>query len=99
MADHGFLEKRFIKQDSFVWRRIAGEFILVPIGSNAGEMGSVYTLNEVGALIWELMNEETSVEKIRNVIVREYDVAESEAGNDIVELLQQLERIGAIREV
>jgi hypothetical protein len=43
------LGKQFKKNESFVFRRIQDEAILVPIKNNVGDMGFIYNLNEVGA--------------------------------------------------
>ena len=42
-------------------RQIAGEYILVPIRQSAGEVESIYTLNEVGTRIWELLDGQRSL--------------------------------------
>jgi hypothetical protein len=93
------MRKCFAKSDSIVSRRIAGEFILVPIRKRGEDVDSIYTLNEVGARIWELLDGERSVENIRDQIAAEYDVTPEEAEQDIAELLLQFESVGALKEV
>ena len=51
-----FLEQRYRKDESVVSRKIADEVILVPIRKNVGDLESIYTLDEVGARIWELID-------------------------------------------
>jgi len=93
-----FLEKVYKKSDSIVSRKIADEFILVPIRQNVGDLESIYTLNESAARIWELIDGEISVEEIREKIVDEFEVTPEEAEKDLMEHLQQLEGISAIIE-
>ncbi|MFZ6016559.1 MAG: PqqD family protein [Nitrospirota bacterium] len=50
------LEKVYKKSDSIVFRKIADEFILVPIRQKVVDLKSIYTLNEVSAFIWELID-------------------------------------------
>jgi len=95
--DSAYLERRFAKDPSIVARKIADEFILVPIRRKAGDLESIYTLNEVAARIWELVDGQKRVHDIRDVIVEEFEVGPEQAEADLVELLQQLEQVGAVR--
>jgi len=91
-----FLDKVYTKSDSIVSRKIADEFILVPIRQNVGDLESIYTLNETAARIWELIDGKIKVGKIKEKIVEEFEVTPEEAEKDIVEHLMQLEEIKAI---
>lgn len=93
------LEGLFQKDSSIVSRRIADEVILVPIRRKAGEIECLYALNEVGARIWELIDGRRSLKALRDAIVEEFEVSESEAQEDLTVLVEQLKEIGAIREV
>ena len=93
-----FLDKVYTKSDSIVSRKIADEFILVPIRQNVGDLESIYTLNETGARIWELIDGKKKVNDIKDMIVDEFEVTPEEAEKDILEHLGQLEEIKAIIE-
>ncbi len=99
MESKDYLGKRFAKTESIVSRRIGDEFIMVPIRRKAGEVESVYTLNEVAARIWELTDGSRSVEQVRDAIVDEFEVTPEEAQDDLVELFLQLTEIGALQEI
>ena len=91
-----FLDKVYSKSDSIVFRKIADEFILVPIRQNVGDLESIYTLNETGARIWELIDGKIKVKEIKEKLIEEFEVSPEEAEKDIVEHLMQLEEIKAI---
>ena len=91
-----YLDKVYSKSDSIVSRKIADEFILVPIRQNVGDMESIYTLNETGARIWELIDGKIKVREIKEKLIEEFEVAPEEVEKDIVEHLMQLEEIKAI---
>lgn len=93
-----FLDKIYKKSEFIVSRKIADEYILVPIRKNVGDLESIYTLNEVGARIWELMDGKTKIGDIKERLVEEHDVTPEEAEKDILEYMQQLEEIKAIIE-
>lgn len=93
------LEGLFQKDPSIVSRKIVDEVILVPIRRKAEEIECLYALNEVGARIWELLDGQRSLKVLRDAIVEEFDVNESEAQEDLTVLIEQLKEIGAVQEV
>jgi hypothetical protein len=94
----GFLEKVYKKSESIVSRRIGDEYILVPIRQDVGDLESIYTLNETGALIWELIDGKLKVGEIKESLLDAFEVEPEEAEKDLKEHLQQLEGIKAIIE-
>ncbi len=92
------LDRLFRKDSSMVSRKIADEFILVPIRRKLGEVEALYTLNEVGGRIWELLDGQRSLRVLRDSLVEEFDVSETQAQADLTELIEQLQGIGAIQE-
>ena len=50
--------------NEFIMREIAGEYVLVPIGKRALTFQGLVTMNEVGALIWEMMEKESDIDQI-----------------------------------
>lgn len=93
-----FLEKIYKKSDSIVSRKIADEFILVPIRQNVGDLESISTLNEVAARIWELIDGKMKAREIKDKIVEEFEVTPQQAEKDLIEYLHQLKEIEAIIE-
>lgn len=93
------LDKIYRQDPSIVSRNIAGEMILVPIRHNVGDLESIYTLNETAARIWELFDGENTLGVVRDAIVTEFDVEADVAEQDILELIAQLESIGAVQAV
>lgn len=86
-----YLEKCPKKDPNTVSRKIADEVILVPIRYNVGDLESIYTLNEVGAFIWELIDGNRKVKEIQVMIVDEFEVSPQQAETDLIEYIQQLE--------
>ncbi len=90
------LDKVYKKSDSIVFRKIADEFILVPIRQIVGDLESISTLNEVAARIWELIDGKMKVREIKDKIVEEFEVTPQKAEKDLIEYLKQLKKISAI---
>jgi len=90
-------QKKYKRNENFVYRKIQDETILVPIKDNVGDMGSIYNLNEVGAFIWEHLDGKKTLLDIRNMIIEEFEVSPKEAEEDLVAFVSQLKEIEAIR--
>ena len=91
------LDKSFVKDDNLMARNIAGETLIVPIRNSIGDLNSIYTLNEVGARVWQMIDGRTPVQEIVGAISREYDVTIDEAAVDVVELLDSMTEAGLVR--
>ena len=81
-----------------VFRKIGDELILVPIRQNAGDLDSIYTLNETAAYVWDLIDGQTTVGEIKEKILEEFDVTSEDAERDLQEHLLQLMTLKAIME-
>ncbi len=86
------------KDSSMVARAVAGETILVPIRQNVGDLQCMYTLNDVGSRIWELLDGGITVEEIVSTLTKEYEVETPQAKVDVDEFLAQMKEIGAVVE-
>ncbi len=82
---------------TFVTRRIADETIIVPVVGGVGDLDAIFTLNEVGSLVWQLVDTPTTVHAIVEEIARTFDVPPDQAERDVVEFLGKLEEAGLIR--
>ncbi len=93
------LERLFQKDSSIVSRKIADEVILVPVSQKLGDVDCIYTLNDVAAHIWELIDGKRSLKSLRDSMVEAFQVQDSEAQEDLIMLIEQLKEVGAIQEV
>ena len=91
------LDKCFAKENDLVTRDVAGESIIVPIKGHVGDLEGVFTLSEVGAMIWQLMDGQTTGRQLAEAVRDEYNVEATEAEKDVVDFLRSLEDAGLIR--
>ena len=89
-------EQTYKRNENFVFRQIENETILVPIKDNVGDMNCIYNLNEVGAFIWQNIKCRHSVADLKNMILSEFEVTESQAEADLDEFVKDLKDIEAI---
>ena len=89
------LDQCYRRDENFVFRCIENETILVPIKDNVGDMGSIYNLNEIGALIWEQLDGRRKLETLKENILAAYDVSSREAEADLRAFMSDLIEIEA----
>ena len=89
------------KNKEFIVRNIADETVLVPVGETTQDFNGMITLSEVGAFIWEHIEEAPDFQSLVrlilnelsetiNKILNEYDVDEQTAATDAAAFLNQL---------
>jgi len=81
---------RYKRNQDVVSRNIEGELVIVPIRSGVGDLNSLYTLNAVGSVLWEFMNEGHTVPEMVERVCREFEVTEAQAHPDIETFLDSL---------
>jgi len=81
---------RFIRNREVVSRQIEGELIIVPIRHGVGDLNSLYTLNQVGVVLWDFMQEEHTVPEMMNRVCEEFEVTAAQAQDDIRAFLDSL---------
>jgi len=91
------LDTCFTKEKELVTRDVAGEEIIVPIKGHVGDLEGVFTLNEVGSMIWRLIDGQTTVGELMEAVRNEYDVEAGEAEKDVADFLRSLEDAGLIK--
>jgi hypothetical protein len=84
------VDVRFIRDPEVVVRKIQGELIIVPIRRGVGDLNSLYTLNAVGAVLWDFMNEGHTLAEMVRRICEEFEVTASQARADIETFLDSL---------
>lgn len=84
--------------NEFILREIAGEYILVPVGTAAVQFNGLITLNETARTIFLALAQERTVEELTDAVIAEYEVDRETARADVEAFLQQLRQVGALVE-
>jgi hypothetical protein len=85
------------KNPDIVCRTIEDETILMPIYKTSDEINCIYTLNDVAARIWELINGKRSLGKIKKTLLGEFKATEGELDKKLDKFLKDLKQIKAIK--
>ena len=84
------VDVRFVRNHDVVARKIQGELIIVPVRRGVGDLNSLYTLNPVGAALWDFMNEGHTVGEMVERVCEEFEVTAAQARQDIEAFLDSL---------
>lgn len=66
-------------KEGFVVRKIANQYMAVPVGSRAKELHGMIGLNETAAFLWELLKEDRTEEELATLLYDEYEISEEKA--------------------
>lgn len=84
------LQNIFIKNKEIVFRKIAGETILVPISGQLADLQRIFSLNPLAEYIWHQLDGKRNLQEIINSIVSNYEVQQGQVVTDIREFISEL---------
>lgn len=93
------IEICYDRNRDFVFRKIVDEMILVPVHSDVADMNCIYSLNEMGAFIWERLDRPKTPKELEQEILNEFSVTPEIAGVDLENFLAEMLAIGALKKV
>ena len=74
----------------FILREIAGEHIIIPTGKTVLDFNGLITVNDVGVFLWKKLQNEISMDELVNAVLKEYDVPEKVAREDLKDFVDRL---------
>lgn len=92
-------EALYERNPDFIFRKIIDEFILVPIHQDVADMDCIYTLNNVGAFVWEQLAQNVSQIELQAALLEEFDAEPAVLAADLENFLNEMTDIGALRKV
>ncbi len=92
-------EARFERNPEFIFRRIVDELVLVPVRQDVADMDCIYTMNPLGAFIWEKLDGRPTLQELEAAIGQAYEVDPRVAAADLFRFVEELESAGAVRRV
>jgi hypothetical protein len=79
-----------------VGRKVANEFILVPLVGRGADVDAVLNLNRVGAFIWERIDGERDGGAVVDLLMERFDVDRARACADYLEFVAKLLSVHAL---
>ena len=81
-------------KDGFMLSRVAGSYVVVPVGAVQADFTGMITLNPVGAFLWGKLEKETTRDELLKSVLSQYDTDEKTAAQDIDRYLEKLRKNG-----
>jgi hypothetical protein len=86
----------FVRSQSVVSRLIGGETLVVPVRGNVGDLASIYSFNEIGSLLWKLLEIPRRLNELLAAVEREYDVDSETARQDVERFVSDMLSAGLV---
>ena len=80
----------------YVLRKIVDVFVILGTDKDTYVPDQVMSLNDTGALLWDILKDETTEETLVDCLMKEYQVSEETAVRDVEIFLTQLRDNGLI---
>ena len=84
-------------KEGFILREVAGNYIVVAVGSAVKQFNGVITLNETGSFLWKKLQEGCEKEDLVNALLSEYEVSEEVALSDVITFIEKLNGAGLLK--
>ncbi len=78
-------------KDGFMLRKVAENYVVVPVGKEALDFNGMVTMNETGAFLWKQMEEDRTKEELLKALMEEYEVTEERASAGVEKFLELIE--------
>lgn len=85
-------------KSSFVLRKIADVWTVLPLADDTLNFDGMITMNESGVLLWNRLAEGCSLADLVNTLTETYDVAADEAAADAASFVDKLRSCGCLEE-
>lgn len=83
-------------REGFVVRRIKDAIVAVPTENLVREFGGIIDLNETGKFMWEVLEEDRTVEEVADKLVEKYHIDKDRARQSAEKFIQQLKEAKVI---
>jgi hypothetical protein len=80
----------FVRSQSVVSRRVAGETLIVPVRGKVGDLASIYSFNHTGSLIWQALESPKPLAELISLVEHEYSIEHEQAKRDVEQFLQDV---------
>lgn len=84
------------RNTGFVMRQVAGRYVLAPVGDMVKTFSGMITMNATGKFLWDLLEQDQTVESLAQALVDNYEVDLERAKQDVIKYLEPLMPIQAV---
>lgn len=84
------------RNSGFLMRQVAGRFVLAPVGDTVKTFSGMITMNETGKFLWDLMEQDQTVDSLAQALVDTYQVDFEKAKEDVIKFLEPMKPVQAV---
>lgn len=84
------------RNEQYLLKTVADSHVVVPVGKAADAFPGMVNLNATGAYLWELLEQEQTVDSLAEALVTRYAIGKEQAVADVQAYLSGLLKIGAV---
>ena len=84
-------------KEGFVLREVAGNYIVVAVGSGVKTFNGMIQLNDTGALLWKQLEQGAEKDQLVDAMIKEYNVEKSVAECDVDEFIGSLKEANLLK--
>lgn len=92
----GLLAAVYGARGEAILRPLAGEWFLVPIRTSPADFRAIFSVNEVGAAIWEGLDGTRPLADVLEGLLERFDAPAEELADDLLDFVEQLETAGLV---
>ena len=86
-----------LKKD-YVLRQVAQNWIVMPLAEETLNLSGLLKLNDSGAMLWNVLEKNCSVDALTDALMSEYEISEEQAKADAEAFFDKLLQIGCMEE-
>lgn len=83
-------------KENFVLRQIVDTWVVLPLAEQTVDFSGMLTLNESGAMLWKVLEQNGDREELVRTLTSEYEVSFEEAKNDVDAFVNKLIQAGCV---
>ena len=84
-------------KEKLVLRQVADTWTVLPLDKDIINFDGMITLNDTGAMLWQILERGADKEELVKSLIEEYDVSEQQAVTDIEEFIDKLSNAGCLQ--
>lgn len=81
-------------KDNFIFKEVAGEYMMIPLLNGNVNMSKVINLNETGAFIIKALKEKDDLDYVALKMSEEFNAKKEDIYNDVKEFVDELKKRG-----
>ena len=84
------------RSSGFLVRQVAGRYVLAPVGETVKIFSGMITMNATGKFLWDLMEQDQTVDSLAQALVDTYSVEFEKAKEDVTKFLVPRKPVGVV---